>query len=127
LARHGRPTTLEGTTEHRCIQRRFTGGNAYAWEVERDGAEITLSEVVATMTSNDDHLVHQAVLSGAGVAFLYQSRIADDIAAGRLIELFPDNCLPFPGFFLYHPSRRQMRPAVRAFIDFFVAANRVVS
>jgi len=124
LARHGRPATLEALADHRCIQRRFTGGNVYAWEVTRDGAEITLSDMVAAMTANDDRLVHEAVSRGAGIGFLYQSRIADDVAAGRLIELFPEHCLPFPGFFLYHPSRRQMRPAVRAFIDFFVAANR---
>lgn len=124
LARHGRPATLEALAEHRCIQRRFTSGNVYAWEVERDGAEVTLSDMVAAMTTNDDQLAHQAALSGAGIAFLYEARIADDLAAGRLVELFPDHCPPFPGFFLYHLSRRQVRPAVRAFIDFFVAANR---
>ncbi|UIJ46380.1 LysR family transcriptional regulator [Sphingomonas cannabina] len=127
LACHGRPATLEALAEHRCIQRRFTGGNVYAWEVERDGAEVTLSDMVAAMTTNDDQLAYQAALSGAGIAFLYEARIADDLAAGRLVELFPDHCPPFPGFFLYHLSRRQVRPAVRAFIDFFVAANRVAA
>lgn len=124
LARHGRPPSLEALAGHRCIQRRFTGGNVYAWEVERDGAEITLSDMAAAMTANDDHLVHQAALRGAGIAFLYHARIAEDLEAGRLIELFPEHCTAFPGFFLYHSSRRQTRPAVRAVIDFFVAANR---
>ena len=124
LARHGRPRTLEALAEHRCIQRRFTSGNVYAWELERDGAEITLSDMVAAMTANDDQLVHCAALCGVGIAFLNKARIAEHLEAGRLVELFPENCPPFPGFFLYHPSRRQMRPAVRTFIDFFVNANR---
>ncbi|QAY75384.1 LysR family transcriptional regulator [Sphingosinicella sp. BN140058] len=124
LARYGRPATLEALSEHRCIQRRFSSGGTYAWEVVRDGADLTLTQMVAAITANDDQMVHQAALRGAGIAFLYQDRIADDLAAGRLIELFADHCAPFPGFSLYHPSRRQMRPAVRAFIDFFVAANR---
>lgn len=123
LARHGQPESLEALARHRCIQRRFTGGNVYAWEVERDGAEITLSEMVAAFTANDDELVLQAALSGSGIAFLYATRVARYISDGRLIELFPENCPDFPGFYLYHSSRRRMRPAVRAFIDFFVAAN----
>jgi DNA-binding transcriptional LysR family regulator len=31
-------------------------------------------------------------------------------------------CPPYPGPFLYYPSRRQMRPALRAFIDVFKLA-----
>ena len=30
-----------------------------------------------------------------------------------------DWCASFDGFFCYYPSRRQMRPALRAFADFF--------
>ncbi|MGY4398994.1 DNA-binding transcriptional LysR family regulator [Sphingomonas sp. UYAg733] len=124
LERHGRPETLEALAQHRCLQRRFTGGNLYAWEVVRDGQEITLSDMAGSLTANDDFLIYQAAVAGAGIAFIYEWRAAEDIAAGRLIELFPDNCPPFSGFFIYHSSRRHMRPALRAFIDFFVAANR---
>jgi DNA-binding transcriptional LysR family regulator len=58
------------------------------------------------------------------IAFVYEGRAAADIAAGRLVELFPDNCASFPGFFLYHASRKSMRPAARAFIDVLVAIDR---
>jgi DNA-binding transcriptional LysR family regulator len=124
LRRRGRPATIDALAEHCCIQRRFASGTNYAWEIMRDGAEIALTDMVAALTSNDDGLLRQAVLSGVGIGFLYEQRIKDDIEAGRLVELFPEHCLPFTGFFLYHPSRRQVRPALRAFIDFFVAANR---
>jgi len=33
-----------------------------------------------------------------------------------------DWCPRFPGFFLYYPSRRLMRPVLRAFIDFIQTA-----
>jgi DNA-binding transcriptional LysR family regulator len=66
----------------------------------------------------------RAVGGGAGVAFVIESVIAEDLTAGRLVKLFPAHCPPFPGFFIYHASRWQMRPAVRATIDFFVTANR---
>ena len=41
------------------------------------------------------------------------------LATGRLIRVLEDWCPPFDGFFVYYPSRRQMRPALRAFVDFF--------
>ncbi|WP_068090383.1 LysR family transcriptional regulator [Novosphingobium rosa] len=126
LARHGRPASLDDLAHHRCIRRRFSSGLLYVWEVERDGTEITLPHLSETITTNDDDLMLEAALNGSGIAFHYERRIARHIAEGRLIELFPENCGTFPGFYLYHSSRRGMRPAVRAFIDFFVAANRTL-
>jgi DNA-binding transcriptional LysR family regulator len=36
----------------------------------------------------------------------------------RVLEPF---CEPFPGFFLYYPSRAQLAPKLKAFSDFFRA------
>lgn len=123
LARHGRPATLEDLADHRCLHRRLSGG-VYRWEVTRDGADLVLDALPRALIVNDDGLLRRAVCDGAGIAFGIESVVADDLAAGRLVDLFPDHCPPFPGFFIYHASRRQMRPAVRATIEFFVAANR---
>jgi len=35
-----------------------------------------------------------------------------------LVRLLEEWSPPFPGFYLYYPSRRQMLPALRALIDF---------
>lgn len=40
------------------------------------------------------------------------------IEPGALIHLLADWSPAFPGFHIYCPSRRQMAPALRAFIDF---------
>jgi DNA-binding transcriptional LysR family regulator len=36
---------------------------------------------------------------------------------GALTRVLDDWCPPFPGFFLYYPGRRQVSPALAAFID----------
>lgn len=123
LARHGTPATLQELAGHRCLHRRLAN-RVYRWEVVRDGAEVTLDALPHSLVANDDAVLLRAALDGAGIAFMIETLVADDLAAGRLVELFAANCPPFPGFFLYHVDRRQMRPAVRATIDFFVAANR---
>ena len=40
-----------------------------------------------------------------------------EIARGSLVRLFEEWTPSFPGFFLYYPSRRQMRPVFAAFLD----------
>jgi DNA-binding transcriptional LysR family regulator len=44
--------------------------------------------------------------------------VADDLASGRLEAVLQDWCPPFDGISLFHPSRRQTPPALRALIDF---------
>jgi DNA-binding transcriptional LysR family regulator len=42
--------------------------------------------------------------------------VAADIKAGRLTRILEKWCPTFPGYYLYHPSRRQMPPALTALI-----------
>ena len=84
----------------------------------KDGEEIVL-DVNGPLILGDDRLVVEAALGGAGVAFLLQDMAPEAIAQGKLRRVLEDWCAPFPGVYLYYPSRRQMRPALRAFIDFF--------
>ena len=38
------------------------------------------------------------------------------VSNGSLVRLLAEWTPPFPGFFLYYPSRRQMRPILSAFL-----------
>ncbi|GAB0113518.1 hypothetical protein AcidC75_10420 [Acidisoma sp. C75] len=42
--------------------------------------------------------------------------MAEDLAAGRLVQVLDGWCRPFPGCHLFYPSR-QVTPALRALID----------
>ena len=115
MPRPAHPRDLAG---HRCIRFRFSSGIVYRWEFEKGGEAIELS-VDGPLILGEDRLVVEAAISGAGLAFVFEEHAAAAIADGRLIRVMEDWCLPFDGFHLYYPSRRQMRPALRAFIDFF--------
>ena len=54
---------------------------------------------------------------GAGVAFLSEDRAAPHLASGALERVLEDWSPPFPGFFLYYPSRRQQPAALTALIE----------
>ncbi|TIS60118.1 MAG: LysR family transcriptional regulator [Mesorhizobium sp.] len=104
--------------DHRCIRFRFSSGILYRWEFEKDSEEIELA-VQGPLILDEDHLIANAAVDGAGLAFLFEDYVRDALAAGKLVRVLEDWCPPFDGFFVYYPSRRQMRPALRAFVDFF--------
>ncbi len=103
--------------DHGCLLRRFAGGAIYRWEFERAGKAVEVA-VAGPLIVNDDRLIVQAALEGAGLAFAFEAQVARHIAEGRLVRVLEEWCPRFPGFFLYYPSRKLVRPALRAFIDF---------
>lgn len=103
---------------HRCIRRRFSNGTLYNWEFEKDGQELTIP-IEGPLILGEDRPIITAAIGGAGLTYAFEARVIEHIEAGRLIRVLDDWCAPYPGPYLYYASRRQMRPALRAFIDFF--------
>jgi DNA-binding transcriptional LysR family regulator len=118
FARHPVPVHPRDLAGHRCIKRRYSNGTIYRWEFEKDGQELVVS-VNGPLIVNEDRLALLAALNGTGLAYLVNMRVDDEVAAGQLVRVLEDWCQPYAGPFLYYPSRRQLRPAMRAFIDFF--------
>ena len=50
---------------------------------------------------------------GAGVWATLDGYVGEALKSGALVRLLEDWCEPFPGPFLYYPSRRQTPPAPR--------------
>ena len=65
---------------------------------------------------NNADLIREAALAGHGIAYVYENEVVADIEAGRLRRILERWCPTFPGYYLYHPSRRQTPPALAALI-----------
>ncbi|WP_256749299.1 LysR family transcriptional regulator [Mesorhizobium sp. Mes31] len=113
-----KPSHPHDLARHRCIRFRFSSGILYRWEFEKDGEEIEFA-AQGPLILDEDHLIARAAVDGAGLAFVFEDYVRDAIADGQLVRVLEDWCPPFDGFFVYYPSRRQMRPALRALVDFF--------
>jgi DNA-binding transcriptional LysR family regulator len=117
LAEHGVPETPADLHRHRCIRFRWPGGgDIYRWEFEGGGQDFDVA-VDGPLTVNDTDLMLQAALDGVGIAYLLDRQVGPCVADGRLRRVLQDWSPRFPGFYLYHSSRRQVPPALRAFID----------
>ena len=55
---------------------------------------------------NNADLIREAALAGQGIAYVYEDEVAAEINAGRLKRILERWCPTFPGYYLYHPSRR---------------------
>ncbi|MDH5824956.1 LysR family transcriptional regulator [Luteimonas sp. RD2P54] len=115
--RHPKPRTPADLHRHACIGYRLkTAGGLLPWEFERGGREIKV-RTRGPLVVNEMPLALAAVRAGAGLGYLLEHDVADDIASGRLVQVLDAWCPAFPGYHLYHPSRRQTPPALRALID----------
>jgi DNA-binding transcriptional LysR family regulator len=115
--RYGRPQAPQELTAHNCINMRLpTRGGIFPWEFERQGGEMRV-RVEGQLVLNSLTMRLDAVLSGAGLAYLPEDQIAHHVTAGRLVRVLEDWCEPFPGYHLYYPNRRHTSPAFSIFLD----------
>jgi len=102
---------------HRCINVRLpSAGTIYKWEFER-GAEKMEVAVDGPLIFDAGGMVLDAALAGVGLGYVLEDRAREHLKSGALVRLLADWCPPFPGFHLYYPGRRQLSPALAAFID----------
>ncbi|MEZ2585901.1 LysR family transcriptional regulator [Kluyvera intermedia] len=117
LAANGIPETPHDLQQHRCINMRLpTRGGLYAWEFERDGEPLRV-RVEGQLILNCLRQRIDAAEAGLGMVYVPEDSVIEAIAAGRLQRVLTDWCVPFPGYYLYYPSRRQHTTAFALLVE----------
>jgi DNA-binding transcriptional LysR family regulator len=111
---HSVPKNPRDLKDHACIGFRFSSG-VYRWEFEKGRKAVTVNPR-GPATFDDPELVIQAVLNGMGLGTSLEETLRERIAKGHLVQVLRDWCPTFPGYFLYHPSRRNQPAALAALI-----------
>jgi DNA-binding transcriptional LysR family regulator len=73
--------------------------------------------VSGPLIASDFPTMMGAALEGIGLAQLPEPMVADAVKAGKLVRVLDAYAPMLPGVFLCYPSRRQIMPKLRAFID----------
>lgn len=113
---HPRPRSPRDLTGHRCINFRHGSAGIYRWEFEK-GKKCLSVAVEGPLIVDDLEIVIRAAIDGVGLAFMSEEHAAPHLASGALVRVLQDWCQPFPGFFLYYPSRRHQPAALLALIN----------
>ncbi len=102
---------------HDCINLRLsTHGGLYAWEFEKAGRELKV-RVEGQLIFNGTNQMLNAALAGFGLAYVSEGLARPHLAKGRLMRVLEDWCLPYSGYHLYYPSRRQPSAAFALFVN----------
>jgi DNA-binding transcriptional LysR family regulator len=113
---HPKPKSPRDLVRHLCINFRHGSAGIYRWEFEKGRKSLSVA-VHGPLVTDDVELVLRAALDGVGIAFLGEDLALPHIARGSLVRVLESWCQPFPGFFLYYPSRRHHPAALAALIQ----------
>ncbi|CAM3575778.1 HTH-type transcriptional regulator PgrR [Klebsiella spallanzanii] len=117
FARCTAPQTPRDLMQHCCINERMVqSGKIYAWEFEQENGKFHV-RVEGQLTFNTSEHVVDAALAGLGIAFLPEEEFGTHLQEGKLIRVLKEWCRPFPGYYLYYPSRKQPSPAFSLVVD----------
>ena len=116
------PRAPQDLRAHRCLTYRLTTGALYRWEFAHDAGVFDIA-LPGALICNDNQVLLAAARAGAGIATAFESEVRADFDSGRLVPLLAPWWPDFPGFYLYHPSRAQMPPKLRVFIEFLQARH----
>lgn len=112
IERHGRPRTLDELAAHACLPY-FVGGRVYDRWVFPAGATRRLVSVKGALMCDDADVSRRWAVDGRGIAYKSWIDVCNDVTAGRLDVLMPDQPGEVVPLNLVCAHRRQFSAAVR--------------
>lgn len=114
---HKIPQIPQDLINHNCINlRSTTTGGLFAWEFDNGKNEIKV-HVSGQLVFNNLSLRLQAALRGYGLTYIPEDYVREYIEQGSLIRVLKDWCVPFTGYHLYYPNRKNLNPALSLVVD----------
>ena len=123
LKRRGIPVVLDDLSSHDTVEMPSTNGRPRRWTFKQ-GGKVRPIETHPRLCVNDPLTIHRMVLNGAGLGVISGYLCTPEIAAGRLVHLFPEWKLDPVDVSIVYPSRRELSPVVRAFVEFMKEASK---
>lgn len=121
--RYGKPETPNDLEYHNCLAYRFTSsGTLDHWSLTSPDVDkhTVIFEPKGNAVFNDDYSMLQAAIQGVGLIKHIDLWVLKYLEEGKLERVFVDWCKPFPGFYLYIPSRENMPKKIRVLMDFLL-------
>src|SRR5438552_4442483 len=116
LRRRGRPGRIDDLRRHACLRVRRSNGSIAPWSFVSGNKPIE-AIVSGPLIAHDFPTMLGAAVEDMGLAQVPGPIAAGPVKAGKLVHVLERFAPMAPGVFLYYPSRHQMMPKLRAFID----------
>lgn len=129
MAKHSAPVALNELINHNCVAfRNVTSGSIYHWEFtsQDEGHHLVTVEPKGTLITNDDESMINAALQGVGLIQHVNISLQQHLDQGTLVRVLASWSQPFPGFYLYVPTRENMTARVRALLNFLIEKRNIM-
>lgn len=121
LAAHGTPRTPADLSAHECLGFVFASGQLLSeWRFAK-GGQIHEVQVRSRFQVNDARVLREAALEGRGIILQANLIVADDLAAGRLLQVLPEYETLVRSLHILYAAMRAPTRTLRSFIDHVVA------
>ena len=115
--KYGRPETPEDLRNHRCVRFRLATGALMPWTFEKGNREFDVA-VTGPVIVNDWIAATVAMRSGIAMIMTAEPVAKAMVETGEVELVLTEFAGATSGLFLYYPSRKQVMPKLRAFIDY---------
>lgn len=120
LAAHGTPSAIDDLAQHDGLL--FSSrGRRQAWSHRQADRTWVKAPVRSRLRLDSGSAIRDAANAGYGIALLPDFLIADDLEAGRLVQVLPEFNSGGIEILAIYPSKRLLEPRVRRFIDLVVS------
>jgi DNA-binding transcriptional LysR family regulator len=116
LRRQRRPERIDDLRQHACLRMRRSNGTIAPWSFV-NGNQPVEAIVSGPLIANDLPTILGAAAKDMGLAQVPEPIAASLVKAGKLVRVLEPFAPMAPGVFLYYPSRHQIMPKLRAFVD----------
>jgi DNA-binding transcriptional LysR family regulator len=113
LKEYGAPKTLAELSKHKILVE-----NNVAWRIQ--GPEgVTSLKLSGEIKTNSSEIVHQALVTGCGIALRATWQIRDELLSKKLVQILPQY-REAPGVAVYavYPDKQYVPARLRVFVDF---------
>ncbi len=118
LQKHGTPQVPADLINHRCLSYGHTT-SMQRWHLTERGQPISVS-IGSCMSSNNGDALRDAAVRGIGITSLPTFIVGEDISAGRLKVVLPDNRPADLTIHALYAPNRYLAAKTRVFIDFLI-------
>ena len=114
LERYGEPETLAELSEHNCLSQ----GYQHVWRLLGPNGPTSI-RISPKLRCNSGDVLHEAQLSGMGIALRSTWAVNEDLKSGRLKVVLPDyRELPGVAIYAVYPCRQYVPAKLKYFVDF---------
>lgn len=121
IERHGMPLAPDDLPRHTCLRLLRGRRTLDRWRFLENG-EVRTIEVGGTLATTSGEVLHGWALEGRGLALKALWNVADDLAAGRLVQCLADYACDDTALYATFHKQGVMPRRMRVFLDFITEA-----